>query len=70
MVTCSDYTLTGNTRYAMRGIFKRRPCLQVEEAYTETEMDTNTFNSRTTSEKRWRWINDADKLNLEMGIGE
>ena len=60
----SDWTLTGNTRYAMRGWFFRRAALQVEETRMHSHTDWQTFDTRSWEGRRWRFANQADLLNL------
>lgn len=66
MVYSNDgWTLTGQTRYRMRGLlWWRKAALQVEESTNASETETNTFDTRSYKTTRWRWMNEADAKNL------
>lgn len=65
--TTSTPVLTGNTRYAMRGLlWWRRPVLQVEEVFVITATETVTFSSMETVCYRWKFATPADLKNLEI----
>ena len=65
-----EWTLTGNTRYAMRGIFFRRPALQVEEVRQLSQTHWQVFEVTTSRHTRWRFANQADLLNLGIAAPE
>lgn len=67
VVSNGEWALTGKTRWQMRGLFWwRKPALQVQETTDVTETETNTFDQRSYRTTRWRWVNNADRLNLGM----
>lgn len=56
---------TGRTRWRMKGLLWSKPALQLEETTNWAEMETNTFSTMSSVVSRWRWVNEADKLNLK-----